>query len=282
MVHIKKLNMSLQKVKIIDTNFAHAKFTTDYQISKHIEWVRGLMPDNDEIIFMTDNSLRSIENYRGIKIGLLMEPRAINPSIYEWVKDNHSRFHKIFTYDKELIESCDNVEFYPHCGCWIKEEDQKIYEKNSLVSIVASSKSQTEGHRLRHGIISLAKDSNIPLDVFGRGYNPVEYKLETLDKYAFSIIIENSRKDYYFTEKLIDSFVTGTVPIYWGCPSIGDFFNLDGMIIFEDMETLLYKLNNLSLDQYHSMLPAIQDNFERVKKYLIAEDWLYNNTKIFK
>jgi hypothetical protein len=274
--------MNLQRVKIIDLNFIHAKFTTDYQISKHIEWVRGITPNNDEIVFITDNSLKNVNNYGGLKIGLLMEPRAINPVIYEWVKNNYFSFYKIFTYDKELIENFDNIEFYPHCGCWIKEEDQKVYEKTKLLSIIASNKRQTEGHRLRHASIDVLRSDNFNLDVYGRGYNPIEYKLESLKDYAFSLIIENSRSDYYFTEKLIDSFVTGTVPIYWGCPSIGDFFNLDGMIIFNDIEDLLLKLNSLSLEQYNNMLPAIKENFEKAKQFLIAEDWIYNNTKIFK
>lgn len=274
--------MNLKKVKIIDRNFAHAKYTTDYQESKYIEWVRETMPENNEILFFTDNMLYYHQNFNCLKVGMLLEPRAINPSIYKWVETNHNDFYKIFTYDKELIDNFDNVEFYPHCGCWIKESDQVIYEKEKLISIIASSKSQTEGHRLRHEAINLAKENNIKLEIFGRVYKPIDYKLEALDKYAFSIVIENSKIDYYFTEKLIDSFVTGTVPIYWGCPSIGDFFNLDGMIIFNDTNDLLYQISSLTLEKYQSMLPAIQDNFERAKKYLIAEDWLYNNTKIFK
>jgi hypothetical protein len=274
--------MSLKSVKIIDNNFAHAKYTTDFQESKYIEWVRGIESDDDEILFLTDNTLRTSQKYKGKKIGMLMEPRAINPSIYDWVKNNHSDFYKIFTYDKELIDTCENVSFYPHCGCWIKPNDQKIYEKTSIVSIVASSKSETEGHRLRHDVIKSANKNNTKLNVFGRGYKPVDYKLEALDKYAFSIVIENSKIDYYFTEKLMDSFMTGTVPIYWGCPSIGDFFNLDGMIIFNDINDLFSKINDLSLEGYQTMLPAIQDNFERAKKYLIAEDWIHNNTQIFK
>ena len=34
----------------------------------------------------------------------------------------------------------------------------------------------------------------------------------------------NGRGDYEFDEKLIDCFLTGTVPIFWGCPSIDKFF----------------------------------------------------------
>lgn len=275
--------MSLNNIKIIDSNFAHAKFTTDYQTSKYINWVRGQNVNSTEILFITDNSLyNSVNIVNDNKIAMLMEPRAINPAIYDWIKNNHNSFKTVLSHDKEIVESCSNAIFYPHCGCWINEVDQTVYEKTKLLSIIASSKRQTEGHRLRHAVIDVLKNENIPLNVYGRGYNPVEYKLDSLKDYAFSLIIENSRKDYYFTEKLMDSFVTGTVPIYWGCPSIGDFFNLDGMIIFNDVEDLLSKLNSLSLEQYNNMLPAIKENFEKAKEFLIAEDWIYENTKIFK
>jgi hypothetical protein len=120
------------------------------------------------------------------------------------------------------------------------------------------------------------------LAVFGRGYNPIDYKLYALRDYAFSLTIENSKFDYYFTEKLMDTFMTGTVPIYWGCPSIGDFFNLDGMIIVDNLEDIDRALNQISIEKYNSMLPAITDNFNRAKEFLIAEDWIYNNTQIFK
>ena len=95
--------------------------------------------------------------------------------------------------------------------------------------------------------------------------------------YAFSLTIENTKKDLYFTEKLIDCFMTGTVPIYWGCPSIVGFFNTDGMIIFDDIKELKNILDGISLEQYIMMKDAIEDNFERAKEYLIAEDFIYKN-----
>jgi hypothetical protein len=237
--------------------------------------------DTNELLFITDFALNKVDTYNGVKIAMLVEPRAINPAMYEFVQKNNDKFHKVFTYDKVLIETYDNVEFYPHCGCWIKTEDHTVYEKSKLISIIVSDKIQTFGHRLRHSIIDILKKDKYNISIFGRGYNPIDYKLEALKDFAFSIVIENSKMDYYFSEKLIDSFMTGTIPIYWGCPSIGDFFNLDGIIVFNDIEDLFIKLNTLSLDKYNYMLPAINDNFERAKKYLTSEDWLYNNTNIF-
>ena len=71
--------------------------------------------------------------------------------------------------------------------------------------------------------------------------------------------------------------MTGTVPIYWGCPSIGKFFNTDGMIIFNNIEELSNILNNLSIEKYNDMKDAIQENFEKAKEYIIAEDYIYKN-----
>lgn len=43
--------------------------------------------------------------------------------------------------------------------------------------------------------------------------------------YKFSIAFENSRMSGYTTEKIIQAFAAQTIPIYWGDPSIGQFFN---------------------------------------------------------
>ena len=250
--------------------------------SEFVEFIKTKSNDkSDELLFITDYSLNRVDSYEGIKVAMLVEPRAINPAIYDYVKKNNNKFYKVLTYDKELIDSFDNVEFYPHGGCYIHTDDHMIYDKSKLISIMVSNKISTVGHKLRFSVVDSLKQNDIEFSVYGRTVNNIDYKLTALKDYAFSIVIENSKIDYYFTEKLIDCFMTGTIPIYWGCPSIGDFFNLDGMIIFDDIDDLLYKIKSVSLDKYNSMMPAIIDNFERAKKYLTSEDWLYHNSNIF-
>jgi len=41
---------------------------------------------------------------------------------------------------------------------------------------------------------------------------------------SMSICIENSSQSNYFTEKIIDALLAWCMPLYWGCPNIGDFF----------------------------------------------------------
>ena len=131
-----------------------------------------------------------------------------------------------------------------------------------MVSIISSNKTQTNGHRLRHDIVNKL---NGKIDVYGRTYNPIDYKLDGLKEYKFHIVVENTKRDYWFTEKLIDCFVTGTVPIYWGCPSIGDFFDTKGMIIFDNVEELVDIINNLSIEDYIKRLESIKNNFNKSK-----------------
>ena len=271
--------MSLKKIKILDGNFSHSSYSSDFQESKYIEWDRTPNLDPNEIIFITDNYCLHAEQIIGKKIAWLMEPRAINSGIYEWIGKNYNHFHKILTYDKELLDIIPNGLFCPHGMCWIKPEEQKIYNKTKLVSIISSSKTATEGHKLRHTVIKNIND----LDVYGRGYNPIESKLEALKDYAFSIIIENSKCNTYFTEKLNDAFASGTVPIYWGTSDITSIFNPNGMIIFDDLYSLQNIIKTLNLEKYNSMLPAIKENFEKTKNhFLLAEDWIYENTNLMK
>ena len=42
--------------------------------------------------------------------------------------------------------------------------------------------------------------------------------------------------DNFFTEVLTDTFRLGTVPIFWGCPNISEYFDIDGIIVFDERD----------------------------------------------
>jgi hypothetical protein len=117
------------------------------------------------------------------------------------------------------------------------------------------------------------------VDVYGRGTRPISKKEDGLNSYMFSIAIENDSYETYFTEKIIDCFLTGTVPVYMGAPDIGDHFNIDGIIQLKDIrnENGKYDLDILTPELYHSMKGAIEDNYNRSLQYYILEDWVYKN-----
>ena len=137
-----------------------------------------------------------------------------------------------------------------------------------------SHKTQLTGHKIRHIISN--QISNI--DLYGNGTNkPVKYKEESLIDYRFSIVVENTKTKNFFTEKLIDSFAVGTIPIYWGCNNIDEFFDKDGLITFNTVDELKSIIPTLDKDKYDSMVTYTKNNLQLAKKYLVMDDWIYDN-----
>lgn len=232
----------------------------------------------DRLVILSDMYIKTNINKNIKKVALLLEPPSILHQIYN---NDFSSFTIVLTFSNELLKrDPSKFKFCPSsCNCWINEEDVKIHEKSKIVSIIASSKNYAEGHILRHNVIRECSDKLKREDVFGGGYKTIENKIIGCKDYAFQIVIENSKLDYYFTEKIIDVFATGCVPIYWGCPSIGNFFNINGILTFDTVDELKQILNNISLDKYQEMLPYVKENFEKAEKYFRPEKWIYNEIK---
>ena len=68
--------------------------------------------------------------------------------------------------------------------------------------------------------------------------------------------------------------MTGTVPIYMGCPSIGDHFWETGMIAVHNFDDIEATLSECTAEMYDDYRDAIAENFELAKQYYLAEDWL--------
>ena len=266
-----------QKIKIADNTFSHSilGYCSDFQKSENFERERT-QPNNTENLVITDNFLTSNLPPSKNKIAWLIEPVCVAPQHYDYVRNNLMKFDYILTHEKTLLDLDYNTKFIPFGCCWVSKEEQKVYDKTKNISVISSNKTFTDGHRLRHEVIQKFGDK---MDVFGRGYDPIEFKIDGLKDYRFSVVIENCKRDYWFTEKLIDCFATGTIPIYWGCPSIGDFFNTDGMLIFDNMDELETILNDCNEDFYNSKLDVIRENFDKCKNFLLPDEHVYKFIK---
>lgn len=245
---------------------------------KHFEWCRTTQ---HKICFFTDYCLHAATSSKSKrKIAWLLEPPAVYSESYDYVRKHIGIFDYVLTYDRTLIDN-SKVLYYPCGGCWIPDiGDQRslpcavnIHEKRLLASIIVSDKNQTDGHQLRHAIAKRYQQ----LSAFGPSYKHLEYKENALIDFMFSIVVENSRFDDYFTEKLIDCFAVGTIPIYWGTKNVGQHFNTNGMLTFNDLDDLDKIMSQLTPDLYYSRLQHIQDNFQRHRQYRVAEDWIFEN-----
>lgn len=265
-------------LQIVDRTFSHSKlgYCSDFQYSDDFQWKRNNIDSNLDTIY-TDGYIGS--NTVGKKensYAWVIEPKCFSPAVYDRIISSENLYNKIFTHEKTLLDRSDKYVLNPFGCCWVPPEEQMIYDKTKNLSIISSNKTFTDGHKLRHTVISRYKEH---MDVYGRGYSPIEFKLEGLKDYRFQIVIENCKRDYWFTEKLIDCFMTGTIPIYWGCPSIGDFFDTEGMIIIDNIEDIGKVIPLLDETLYLSKKEHIQKNYDLGKKYLLPDQLIYNYLK---
>ena len=264
---------------IRDSLFGHALAANNGDLGIAPRWLRFSRDDKLlPVTFYTDlDLLRAKDDKRTYKIAWLIESPEVHKEAYKKIADPsiYRLFDLVLTFDKRLLALDKRFKFCPAGGCWIKPEDRSVTQKSQNISIIASAKKDYEGQRLRHEVVDkFAKRID---GIFGRGYKPLDNKIEGLKDFRYSIVIENYKTDYYFTEKLVDCFMTGTVPIYWGCPDISRFFDGNGIITFDTTSDLDEIIGKLSVEDYHSRLSAVHHNFESALEYAITEDYIFNN-----
>lgn len=258
-------------MNLIGGGFQHAYSSSGWSVPKHIEWVKG--EESAPISVYIDGTIINANVNKNKKnYAWIAESSSIVDNVIEWVKSNlsevESKFESVFVHDGRLLELSPKFKFViPNAVPWI--EEPSIYPKNKLISMIASNKRMCKGHLFRQEIIEKYKGR---VDHFGRGFRQIRKKEEGLVDYMFSIAMENDNYPNCFCEKVTDCFATGTVPIFWGAPNIGDIFNIDGIILLED-----FNIDDISPELYYSKMDAIKDNFNRVKDWPISEDYMYLN-----
>lgn len=138
--------------------------------------------------------------------------------------------------------------------------------KSADISVICSNKAMVAGHRRRLRFVEQLLDE-APMPRFGRGFHELPDKWDGLAPFRYSVAIENSRHDHYWTEKIADCFLAGTVPIYWGAPNIKDYFPADAMIVIDTLdpvEVARIIRAEATPEAYRRRLPALREAKRRV------------------
>ncbi|WP_412565359.1 glycosyltransferase family 10 domain-containing protein [Thalassobius sp. MITS945101] len=167
------------------------------------------------------------------------EPAAIHGHHMRKLRRSYRRFHRVLHFCREFVASLPNGLHFPLGGTFVPDwAEHSNCQKTRMVSLIASAKRSQVGHGLRHAIVDWAAETGVGLDVMGRGYKTLERQADGLAPYRYSVVIENVQERDYFSEKLIDAILCKTVPIYWGCPNIGDYFDPGLMIVCNSEQEL--------------------------------------------
>lgn len=238
-----------------------------------------------EIIF-DDFRYNTIFN---IRIIVIQEPYFIT----RWLKDavmdrkNDNFYTYVFTWDQEVLDN--NTKAIPFIGTntWIHDYD--FSPKKFSVSTLVGGKciDGLEGHKLRQLLWNSKELINMPKDFYLSShsqYTSADYSnnlvlgayKEPMFNNQFHIAIENTSYKNMFSEKLIDCFQTKTIPIYYGCPNLGNTFNMDGVITVNNLNDIINVCNNLTPEYYNTKLVAIEENYEKSKQFCNSTDILDN------
>lgn len=255
----------MQKINLMDRCFEHDVGMVNKKKSKFIEWDR----DRKNIDGLTFYTHRFVYPVAPNSILMLWESEGMyGPAFSNHVRQLAHHYKYIFTSWASLLD-LPNARFIPSGGVWLSDDEMKVYPKSKLCSLVSSNKKQLPLHQFR---FQLAQEGLADVYGLSRYAEPLDY----LKDYMFSIIIENNIDDYYFTEKILNCFATGTIPIYIGARHIADFFNPEG-IIQANVNNIREITSNIKEEEYIKRLQAINDNFERVKDFDCIEDYIWRH-----
>jgi len=216
-------------------------------------------------------------------VGVVVEPDAIVHTRNLFI-ENHTNFDILLTHDEEILKACPNSRVCLYGTTWIP---QSVYEtidvtrKQPKISCLTGSKEVTPAHTYRKFLYANQLRIPLPITWFRSAagkllpayqHNPLlsmspDSKVGLFLDFQFSIAIENSSEKYYFSEKLIDCLLTKTIPIYYGCTNISEYFDTRGWIILETTNVFELIAKASSLPNYGDFAEVIEHNYREAMKY---------------
>ena len=133
-------------------------------------------------------------------------------------------FNQLENINKESILSHGALPWFVNKNYdFLSEVNPKQLAKENTIAWVTSNQESSIGHQQRMAFYNRIK--YIPfVKMYGRGIKPINDKWDALSISKYSIAYENFESDTYWTEKIVDCFLSYSMPIYFGCTSISKFF----------------------------------------------------------
>lgn len=124
------------------------------------------------------------------------------------------------------------------------------------------------------------------IDMGGRALNNIgEYvsdKIKFLSSYKFSFSMENSDGDGYVSEKIIDSFLAGTIPIYYGDYMVDEYINPKSFILIRGEKDIKQKIEYIKKidnddELFHKILKEkiFNENYELILEKNLHEKLMF-------
>ncbi|MFS4483047.1 glycosyltransferase family 10 domain-containing protein [Hyunsoonleella sp. 2307UL5-6] len=153
---------------------------------------------------------------------------------------------------------------------FFKQLQAKDLKKEDKIVWVTSNQRTSIQHNKRMDFLESISD--VPqVYLFGRGIKPIENKWDVMKTSKYAIAYENFKSDYYWTEKIADCFLSYTVPLYFGCNNIDDYFPSEAIIQIDPKdkhikqflkETVVSKVYNTKLEALKEARELVLDRYQ--------------------
>lgn len=112
---------------------------------------------------------------------------------------------------------------------WPKQENR--------IAVVCSDARKTEGQRQRLDLLEALKQRlGDRLVHFGRGFTPIDDKMDAILPYRYHLVLENCVLLNYWTEKLADAYLGWAFPVYLGCPNVADYLPGEALVSINGLD----------------------------------------------
>jgi len=227
----------------------------------------------------------SQEELSSINIISLHEPNEYF-GLHDWVIQNKNMFDVILTWDDKVLNNCTNALYQPFGHTWFKPDQYtRNYKKEFKIAHLRGNLLKSYGHQIRWDVLTRKNEINIPVkfyETYGDRHNIERARIDKEEVFGdvmFGIAVENFSHRGFFTEKILDCFLLKTIPIYWGCSNIENYFDVDGIILFNNVDDLIYKVNQLDEKYYESRKEVIEKNWRLALNYVNYEQNVVNKVK---
>lgn len=222
------------------------------------------------------------------------KPTFLFPQEPSWSGGHQKQFHsfpgiKVFGFDKynyspveSVVESIAYM-FYGGRGPWEEGYDNWCYDNiinsgfvktKNVCSFISNNGINEVSHLSgclygeRVSLVKSLSQKTEYIDFYGWGdkgnLKPfARKKYDAIKEYKFCLTVENSHEKYYLSEKFYDCILTNTVPIYYGCSNIKEYWPEDGYILLDNITDHVYVQSILedvieNCDSlYEKMLPVL-------------------------
>jgi hypothetical protein len=217
----KKENIHKKKISLFFVDFRHSFYVKNqYKILKELlqrKYIIEIKSDNPDYVIFDVHGCNHLNNsyQKSIKIAFFTENQIPDFNLIDYA---FGQSHIIFL-DRYFKRSYFIGLLFAFNNRYLKLIRKKVlnsHKRTKFCAAVISNKYWTDYFRLEF-IEELNKYKQV--DMGGRYKNNVgkiKNKIKFLSSYKFSIAMENTEGNGYLSEKIIQSFISGTIPIYYG------------------------------------------------------------------